>query len=75
MELNLAIRVFEVLLGLSLLLQTLEYMRLPSLDRVALWPLMQHEIPDRPAWIKSALNQVFRPVSYTHLTLPTICSV
>ena len=64
MELNLAIRVFEVLLGLSLLLQTLEYMRLPSLDKVALWPLMQHEIPDRPAWIKSGLNQVFRPLPY-----------
>ena len=49
MSLTLAVRSFEVLLGLSLLLQTLEYLRVQSLDRVAVWPILQQEIPARPA--------------------------
>ena len=40
MELTLAIRIFEVLLGLSLVIQTLEYLRLPVLDRVTLWSML-----------------------------------
>ena len=67
MSLTLAIRIFEVLLGWSLLLQTLEYLRVQSLDRVAIWPILQQEIPARPAWLKSGLNQLFQPRPYTAL--------
>ncbi len=67
MTLPLAVRIFEVLLGWSLLLQTLEYLRLPSLDRVTLWPILQQEIPARPAWIKASLNTLFLPRPYVAL--------
>ena len=56
MELTLAVRIFEVLLGLSLVLQTLEYLRLPSLDRVTDWSVLAQEIPTQPAWLKSSLT-------------------
>lgn len=67
MELTLAVRIFEVLLGWSLLLQTLEYLRVPSLDRVTLWPTLRQEIPPRPAWIKASLDTLFQPGAYTAL--------
>ena len=67
MSLTLAIRIFEVLLGWSLLLQTLEYLRVQSLDRVAVWPILQQEIPARPAWIKVCLNKLFQPCPYKAL--------
>ena len=67
MSLTLAIRIFEVLLGWSLLLQTLEYLRVQSLDRVAVWPILQQEIPTRPAWIKFCLNKLFQPRPYKAL--------
>ena len=38
---ELAVRAFEVLLGWSLLLQTLEYLRLIGLDRVSHWPVQR----------------------------------
>lgn len=69
MELSLAVRGFELLLGLSLALQTLEYIRIPALDRVALWPVMLHEIPDRPAWLKPNLNKLFQPLPYQCLLI------
>ena len=65
MELSLAVRMFEVLLGSSLVLQTLEYLRVRSLDRVTLWPTLQQEIPAHPAWLKARLNRLFQPVAYT----------
>jgi hypothetical protein len=65
MSLTLSIRIFEVLLGWSLLLQTLEYLRVQSMDRVAIWPILQQEIPARPAWIKTCLNKLFQPRPYT----------
>lgn len=64
MELTLAVRVFEVLLGFSLVLQTLEYLRLPSLDRVALWPMLAQELPAQPAWLKSGLTLLLQPGPY-----------
>lgn len=69
MTLALAIRVFEVLLGWSLLLQTLEYLRIQKLDRIADWPLLQQEIPNRPAWVKSVLTPLLMPRPYTALLL------
>jgi len=67
MELTLAVRIFEILLGWSLMLQTLEYLRVASLDRVTLWPILSQEIPGRPAWIKASLNRLFQPGPYTGL--------
>lgn len=64
MELTLAVRIFEVLLGLSLVLQTLEYLRLPSLDRVTLWPKLAQELPAKPAWLKSGLTLLLQPSPY-----------
>jgi hypothetical protein len=64
MELTLAVRVFEVLLGFSLVLQTLEYLRLPSLDRVTLWPMLAQELPAQPAWLKSGLTLLLKPGPY-----------
>lgn len=69
MELTLAVRIFEVLLGWSLMLQTLEYLRVASLDRVTLWPILQQEIPVHPAWIKASLDKLFQPKPYTALLL------
>ena len=45
-ELATAIRIFEVLLGWSLLLQTLEYLKLIRLDRVGDWAIQRQEIPN-----------------------------
>ena len=64
MELTHAVRVFEVLLGFSLVLQTLEYLRLPSLDRVTLWPMLAQELPAQPAWLKSGLTLLLQPGPY-----------
>ena len=65
MELTLAIRIFEVLLGWSLCLQTLEYLRVAALDRITLWPTLRKEIPAHPAWMKAALDKIFKPGVYT----------
>lgn len=67
MELNTAVRAFEVLLGWSLALQSLEYLRIRHLDRVGDWTVQRSEIPTRPAWVRTALDRVFRPGAYTAL--------
>ena len=64
MTLTWAIRSFEILLGWSLLLQTLEYLRLPSRDKLTLWPILSQEIPAHPAWLKATLNHLFQPMPY-----------
>jgi hypothetical protein len=64
MELSLAIRVFEVLLGLSLVLQSIEYLRLPRLDRVNDWAILRNEIPDRPRWVRPLLDRLLAPRAY-----------
>lgn len=67
MSLTLAVRLFEVLLGLSLALQTLEHLRLPALDRIMLWSRLQAEIPAEPAWLNAAVIAVLRPAPYKAL--------
>ncbi len=69
MELSLAVRIFEVLLGFSLVLQTLEYLRLPMLDRVTLWSTLEQEIPARPAWLKASLQKCLQPAPYRAMLL------
>ncbi len=69
MTLSLSIRIFEILLGWSLMVQTLEYLRVQSLDRIAVWPILRQEIPPQPAWIKAFLDGLFQPTPYTALLL------
>ena len=69
MSLSLSIRIFEILLGWSLALQTLEYLRVQSLDRISVWPVLRQEIPARPAWIKALLDALFAPKPYIALLL------
>ena len=58
MPVSSAARALEVLLALSMLLQTLEYLRMRqalTMQGLWAWPVQRADIP----------------VSYTHLTLPT----
>ncbi len=64
MELGLAVRAFELLLGLSLALQSLEYWRIARLDRVSDWTLLRREIPARPAWVRPLLDALLTPRRY-----------
>ena len=67
MELTLAIRAFELLLGWSRALQSLEYLRLPRLDRVNDWALLRQEIPERPRWVLALLDRLLAPRAYQAL--------
>lgn len=69
MSLSLAIRVFEILLGWSLVIQTLEYLRVQLLDRITIWPILKQEIPARPVWLKTLLHHLLQPKPYTALLL------
>lgn len=64
MELSLAVRVFEILLGFSLALQSVEYLRIPRLDRVNDWAILRSEIPDRPHWVLPLLDRLLVPHTY-----------
>jgi hypothetical protein len=66
---SLAARAFELLLGWSLLLQTLEYLRLPRLDRVSHWPSQRSELPLRPTWLRPLLDKLLAPGAYRALLL------
>ncbi len=61
MSLSLAVRAFELLLGWSLLLQTLESLRIPALDRISHWPTQRTELPARPAWLAPLLDRLLAP--------------
>ena len=69
MELSQAVRAFEWLLGLSLVLQSLEYLRLPGLDRVNDWALLRQEIPSHPRWVRPLLDRLLAPRAYRVLLL------
>lgn len=56
MSLGGAVRLFEVLLGISLCLQTIEQLRIMALDRVGSWAIQRAEVPDRPLWLKKVLD-------------------
>ncbi len=64
MELSLAARAFEGLLGFSLALQSLEYLRIPKLDRVNDWALLRQEIPTRPSGVRAVLDVLLTPRNY-----------
>jgi hypothetical protein len=59
-----ASRAFEVLLGWSLLLQSIEQLRVQALDRVSDWTIQRTEVPKRPGWVRPLLDAAFEPVAY-----------
>lgn len=61
MALHLAVRAFELLLGFSLALQCLEYLRIPALDRVNDWSLLCREIPAHPRGVRALLDVLLTP--------------
>lgn len=63
LELPQAIRAFEILLGWSLLLQSLEYLRLRALDRVGDWHIQRTEVPHER--VRQVLDWVYLPRPYT----------
>lgn len=67
MELSLAVRAFEILLGWSLVLQSLEYLHIQRQDHLSDWALQRNEIPLRPRWVLAVLDRVFQPRAYTAL--------
>jgi hypothetical protein len=69
MELSLAVRAFELLLGWSLLLQTLEHLRVPALDRISHWPVQRTELPTRPLWLRPLLDHLLAPGAYRAMLL------
>ncbi len=64
MTFSLAVRLFEVLLGWSLCLQTLEYLKVQQRDRVSDWSIQRTEVPAHPRWFLSLLDGLFRPLAY-----------
>lgn len=67
MTLTLAARLFEVLLGFSLLLQTVEFLKIRNIDWVSDWQIQRTEVPVRPkAWLW-ILDRLFQPQAYTGL--------
>jgi hypothetical protein len=65
LEMATAIRMFEVLLGLSLLLQTLEYFKLSHTDQVGNWEIQRQEIPNR--FVRLILDRLFQAHVYQSL--------
>ncbi len=59
-----AARAFELLLGWSLLLQSIEQLRVQALDRVGDWSIQRTELPAYPRWLRPLLDAAFRPAAY-----------
>ncbi|MEN9760744.1 MAG: hypothetical protein RI906_570 [Pseudomonadota bacterium] len=51
-----AARLFEVLLGLSLCIQTLEHLRIVRRDRVSSWVVQRTELPAWPGWLRPLVD-------------------
>jgi len=62
LDLPMAIRAFEILLGWSLLLQSAEYLRLRALDRVGDWRIQRAEVPN--ARVRQGLDWLYQPAPY-----------
>ncbi len=68
LHLGVFVRAFEVLLGWSLLLQTLEQWRIQGLDRVSDWSVQRKEIPAQPPGLRALTDALFaRPGPYLGL--------
>jgi hypothetical protein len=68
-ELADAIRGFEILLGWSLVLQTLEYLRIVRLDVVSDWSLQRLEVPARPRAVRALLDLLLQERPYRLMLL------
>ena len=64
MTLDTAVRAFEILLGWSLLLQSLEQLRVQALDRVGDWAIQRAEVPANPRWVRPLLDAALQPAVY-----------
>lgn len=64
MELLVAARAFELLLGWSLTLQTLESLRIIRMDRISYWPVQRQELPRRPTVLTPLLDALMQPGPY-----------
>ncbi len=64
MTLDTASRAFEILLGWSLLLQSLEQLHVQTLDRVGDWAIQRGEVPTNPRWVRPLLDLAFQPGPY-----------
>lgn len=73
MELSTAYRIFELLLGWSLVLQTLEYLRIGPMDRVSDWQIQRDEVPLSPPGIRTVLDALLCPPRYTALLVLRLC--
>jgi hypothetical protein len=60
-------RAFMTLLGISLSIQTLEYLVVARRDQVMRWDLQWHETPERPSWLRPLLRWLFQSGNYTTL--------
>ena len=69
MELSGAVRGFEILFGWSLLLQTVEYLRIERLDTVGDWSVQRLEVPDSPRAARALLDLLLQPLPYRMLLL------
>jgi hypothetical protein len=68
LHLGVFVRAFELLLGWSLLLQTLEQWRIQGLDRVSDWSVQRQEIPAQPPGLRALTDALFtRPGPYLGL--------
>ena len=67
MDLHDATRLFLALLGWSLLLQTAEFFRLLTMDRVGSWSIQREEVPSRPQWVRSLLDPCMQGPGYVLL--------
>lgn len=67
---DLFVRTFEVLLGWSLLLQTLEQLRIQRLDSVSDWAIQRREMPAHPPGLQALADALFgRPGPYLAMLL------
>ena len=67
MTLTLAARLFEILLGFSLLLQTFEFLKIQRMDQVSDWQIQRTEVPLRPKVWLWILDRLFQPQAYRGL--------
>ncbi len=58
-----AVRLFEILLGWSLLLQTLEQWRVCTIDRVSHWAIQRAELPAFPSGLRPLLDRLLHPAA------------
>jgi hypothetical protein len=69
LTLSQAANAFMFLLGLSLVLQSLEFMAIARSDRVMVWDLQLDEMPTRPAGLRTVLRIFFQPLVYQALLM------